>query len=54
VDKRGWTGRSHHFSDGDDWKKSSVLKEKIEGWHRQLPPWVTPTLVTALCILQYI
>ena len=30
-------------------KRSSVFFTKKYGWHRQLPPRVTPTLVTPLC-----
>ena len=32
-------------------KGRQVFQEKIEGWHPQLPPRVSPTLVTPLHIL---
>ena len=35
--QRAMTNKGHQF-----------FKKKI-GWHHQLPPWVTPTLVTPLC-----
>jgi len=45
--------KSDSDSDSDEKKKGrQVFQKKIERWHPQLPPRVSPTLVTPLCRLQ--
>jgi len=52
--KQGWYRRTGR--DGGRWglkKGRQFFQEKIEGWHPQLPPWVSPTLVTPLSRRQH-
>ena len=42
--------KSDSDSDSDEQKSRQIFQKKIKGWHPQLPPRVSPTLVTPLYV----